>query len=76
MFNWDNHRSSPRAEIDLFSAFKEAHPKMSEYGLRKAKNYLDEIETLMPINSRQAAALAIVAAADYAFRPNTTLEDL
>ena len=59
-FNFDNFRVEPGGFIDLIAAFAVIHPEPGRPDL--AIQFLNRVQELQPIRSRQAAATAIAFA--------------
>ena len=65
-FNWEHHRRADRS-IDLVSAFR-AQPINPSPSVRRAIDFLTEVEDMTLIHSRQAAAVAVAQANEIATR--------
>lgn len=65
-FNWEHHRRPDRS-IDLVSAFR-AQTINPSPSVRRAIDFLTEIEDMSLLTSRQAAAVAIAQAREIATR--------
>lgn len=65
-FNWEHHRRPDRS-IDLVAAFR-AQTINPSPSVRRAIDFLTEVEDMSLIASRQAAAIAVAAAREIATR--------
>ena len=69
--NWEDYRASKNDSIDLIGAFNDQIKRVGIHnfpGFRKGYEFLGEVHDLQPLNSQQAAAIALAAALELSRR--------